>query len=71
MEKPIILNSAPKSKCYKSTTKSKIKLNTKKSHITKTLNPSKSKQSSITSKELENYLNFYDDIKIPTRRYDW
>lgn len=29
------------------------------------------KKSPEINKFKDNYLNFYDDIKVPTRRYDW
>ena len=29
------------------------------------------KQKNETNQFAENYLKFYDDIKIPSKRYDW
>lgn len=29
------------------------------------------KQKTETNQFTENYLKFYDDIKIPSKRYDW
>ena len=29
------------------------------------------KQTPTTNKFTEDYLKFYDDIKVPTKRYDW
>lgn len=50
-----ILKKLPKSKCKKNTKLS--------SHKKTTLPP--------VNKFTEKYLDYYDDIKIPTKRYDW
>lgn len=46
----------------------KSKLKNKKSKINKT---EQKKQLPPVNKFTERYLDFYDDIKIPTKRYDW
>ena len=62
MKKPIILKELPKSK-VKDIEKLKFKIiniTSKKEKIQKNQN-----------KELDNYLLFYDDIKVPNRKNDW
>lgn len=64
MEKPVILKEAPKSKVYNKKDNQNKNALTNKSKKTKTVLYE-------TNSNKEKYLNFYDDIKIPSKKYDW
>lgn len=64
MKKPVILKETPKSKLNKrdiEKLKSEILNNSSK----------KEKTQKKQNKELDKYLSFYDDIKVPNRKNDW
>lgn len=64
MKKPVILKEPPKSKLNnKDIEKLKFEI----------LNNSskKEKTQKNQNKELDKYLSFYDDIKVPNRKNDW
>ena len=64
MKKPVILKETPKSKLNKrdiEKLKSEILNNSSK----------KGKTQKEQNKELDKYLSFYDDIKVPSRKNDW
>lgn len=64
MKKPVILKETPKSKLNKrdiEKLKSEILNNSSK----------KEKAQKKINKELDKYLSFYDDIKVPNRKNDW
>lgn len=64
MKKPVILKETPKSKLNKrdiEQLKSEILNNSSK----------KGKTQKEQNKELDKYLSFYDDIKVPNRKNDW
>lgn len=42
-----------------------------KSKYTPKVVPTKKPKAKQPEKFKDSYLNFYDDIKVPTRRYDW
>ncbi|HJD05486.1 MAG TPA: hypothetical protein IAB72_01205 [Candidatus Onthoplasma faecipullorum] len=64
MKKPVILKEIPKSKLNNEDIeklKSEILNNSSK----------KEKTQKKQNKELDKYLSFYDDIKVPNRKNDW
>lgn len=64
MKKPVILKEPPKSKLNNEDIeklKSEILNNS----------PIKEKTQKKQNKELDKYLSFYDDIKVPNRKNDW
>ncbi len=64
MKKPVILKETPKSKLNNEDIeklKSEILNNSSK----------KEKTQKKQNKELDKYLSFYDDIKVPNRKNDW
>ena len=64
MKKPVILKETPKSKLNNKDIeklKSEILNNSSK----------KEKTQKKQNKELDKYLSFYDDIKVPNRKNDW
>ena len=64
MKKPVILKETPKSKLNNEDIeklKSEILNNS----------PKKEKTPKKQNKELDKYLSFYDDIKVPNRKNDW
>lgn len=64
MKKPVILKETPKSKLNNEgieKLKSEILNNSSK----------KEKTQKKQNKELDKYLSFYDDIKVPNRKNDW
>ncbi|MBR1987981.1 MAG: hypothetical protein IKA36_02965 [Clostridia bacterium] len=61
--------------CYNTFMRVKIVKNLPKSKLknkkSKNNNTEQKKQLPPVNKFTEKYLDFYDDIKIPTKRYDW
>jgi len=49
----------------------KIQKKPRKSKYTPKVRPTKKPAMEKQDKFKDNYLNFYDDIKVSTRRYDW
>ena len=49
----------------------KIQKRPRKSKYTPKVRPTKKPAMEKQDKFKDNYLNFYDDIKVSTRRYDW
>ena len=64
MKKPVILKELPKSKL------SNKDIEKLKSEILNN-SPIKEKTQKKQNKELDKYLSFYDDIKVPNRKNDW
>ncbi len=65
MKKPVILKEPPKSKLNN---KDIEKL---KREILNNSNKNNSKINHQKNNELDKYLKFYDDIKVPNRKNDW
>ncbi len=65
MKKPVILKETPKSKLNN---KDIEKL---KREILNNSNKNNSKINHQKNNELDKYLKFYDDIKVPNRKNDW
>ena len=64
MKKPVILKETPKSKL------NKRDIEKLKSEILNNFSK-KEKAQKEQNKELDKYLSFYDDIKVPNRKNDW
>ena len=65
MKKPVILKETPKSKLNNKDIE-KLKL-----EILNNSNKNNSKINPQKNNELDKYLKFYDDIKVPNRKNDW
>lgn len=65
MKKPVILKEAPKSKLNNED------IEKLKREILNNSNKNNSKINHQKNNELDKYLKFYDDIKVPNRKNDW
>ena len=65
MKKPVILKETPKSKINNED------IEKLKREILNNSNKNNSKINHQKNNELDKYLKFYDDIKVPNRKNDW